>query len=737
MKPDLTIKKKSRESVSVKKTESMMSFNSKQLATKIYKKVTKKLKTLTRHRWIRQLSGRLVRVRQRGGGGAEVPVIWNGVTINVPVEIGETINQLKEKLAVQFDIDKVVMTTLPLKIIINGKIMKDDEPIAKIPKKITILGSQSKTEQITPPPDTASDTASDTAYDTAYDTVSTEKNSSDLKEIFTDDTEKYLIIIGQLFNNFVKLLSDVKTILSELNDPNTDTFIHDNSKFRVDKNTFNLNVKIICVDTVIKFLKLIVEKIGNDVVGNDVVGNDVERRKLAETVANNIVIKELVFNIYNVFVNIPYGDTLVVPKPNTPGYMCGIPTTGLIEGCVKLLSYLDGIPDFPEDFFKPIDDEIVKLNENTGTTGKTYTRYTIFSDTDSQPITASSLQKRNIQTPFYIFLLDTLKKELEKYRKLGSIDNDNYKGLVNDINRLLSTESPQMERYELYNEISKMLAQSSAIINYYDLLLMIVSSYIDDALIAIVIRNELFRLISIHGTYIFDIKIIEAFIDGLDVNESMGSIIYNRGFDTIDALINIKQYFDGYVIDALNDYGFSLKEIGDFMNNLIYKIKEQDLTDEQIDQLISTSLDPIFQQLEQKEQIQQRLDTDPLGLKQEATSTTELRRLVAPVTGGNNKHRSKHNANYRKKYKKFVNKYIAKKKRNKNKYNTKKSNKNKTRKNKKSKKPKSKRVNKTVKKTKRKPSHKSKFNSNHKSKHNKKVNTNYYNLYKHSKTQKH
>ena len=282
-----------------------------------------------------------------------------------------------------------------------------------------------------------------------------------------------------------------------------------------------------------------------------------------------------------------------------------------------------------------------------------------------------------------------------------------------------------------------MLIKSCVIIDYYELLLMIISSFVDDTLIAIVIRNELFRFISIRGTDIFDIKIIEAFIDGLDVNESMGSIIYNRGFDTIDALINVKEYFDGDLIDTLNDYGVSLKEIGDFMNNLIYKIKEQDLTDEQIDQLISTSLDPIFQQLEQKEQIQQRLDTDPLGLKQEATSTTELRRLVAPVTGGNNKHRSKHNANYRKKYKKFVNKYIAKKKRNKNKYNTKKSNKNKTRKNKKSKKPKSKRVNKTVKKTKRKPSHKSKFNSNHKSKHNKKVNTNYYNLYKHSKTQKH
>jgi hypothetical protein len=264
---------------------------------------------------------------------------------------------------------------------------------------------------------------------------------------------------------------------------------------------------------------------------------------------------------------------------------------------------------------------------------------------------------------------------------------------------------------------------------------MIISSFVDDT--ALVIRNELFRFISLRGTDIFDIKIIEAFIDGLDVNESMGSIIYNRGFDTIDALINVKEYFDGDLIDTLNDYGFSLKEIGDFMNNLIFKIKEHDLTDKQIDDLISNSLEPIIQQLEQNEQIQQGLDTDPLGLKQEATSFTQHKTLVSPVLGGNNKHRSKHNANYRKKYKKFVNKYIVKKKRNKNKYNTKKSNKNKTRKNKKSKKPKSLRNNKTVKRTKHKSSHKTKFNSNYKSKHNKKVKMNYYNLYKHNKTQKH
>jgi len=727
----------------------MVKFNKSELPQKIYKDVTTKLKLKipTRHKWIRTHDGRLIRVRVGQRGGAAVLATWNGVTKNVDLEIGETIDALKTKLADNFNINEAVIKTLPLKIIINGKIMKDNEPIDKIPKKITILGSKPKIEEITPPANT---TPSADLAPPASDTVSTvpmdhtAENSTDLKEDFIDDTEKYLVdIIRPLFNDLVKRLSDVKTILSKLNDSNTDTFIHDNSKFRVDKGTFNLPVKIICVDRVIEFLKLIVDKIGNDVVGNDVITD--ERRNLAEIIANNIVIKELEFNIYNVFVNTPYGDTLIVPKPNNPEYMCGIPTSGLIEDCVKLLSYLDGIPDFPKIFFKPIDDEIDKLNENTGTTGttgKTYTRYTIFSDTDSQPITASSLQKRNIQTPFHIFLLDTLKNELEKYRKLGSIDNDNYKGLVNDINRLLSTESPQMERYELYNEISKMLARSSVIINYYDLLLMIVSCYIDDANTAVSIRNKLFGLIGIHGTYIFDIKIIEAFIDGLDVNDSMGSIIYKGGYDNIDTLINVKQYIDGYVIDALNDYGFSLKEIGDFMNNLISEVKEQYLTfDYNLDNHITASLEPIIQQLEQREQIQQRLDTDPLGLKQEATSFNQQRTLVSPVLGGNNKHRSKHNANYRKKYKKFVNKYIVKKKRNKNKYNTKKSNKNKTRKNKKSKRTKSKRINKTVKKTKHRSSNKSKFNSNHKSKHNKKhnkkVNTNYYNHYKHSKTHKH
>ena len=549
----------------------------------------------------------------------------------------------------------------------------------------------------------------------------TADDSSDPEYDFKNFTYEYLRQILYFFEDCVQKLSEVKTILSEFE--KNDTVTYDNINYRINKNYFNLDVKIQCVDIVIKFLNFLVDKIRNDA----------ERRILVNVISENIVKKELIFDIYNVFDNIMFGNTLLVPKPNAPEYMCGIPTTELFEGCYKLLSYLDGIPDFPENFFKPIYEIITALNKKSGSTGKTYTINTIFSDIDSQHINASSIQKRKDQLP-YVYLLQSVKTEVEKYPQPDSIE---YQELLNDITRLLSVESSKMEKYELYNEISKTLIKSFIVIEYYDLLLMIVSSFIDDALIATVIRNELFRFISIRGTYIFDIKIIEAFIDGLDVNENMGSIIYKPGYDTIDALINVKQYFDGDLIDTLNDNGFSLKEIGDFMNNLVSEVEEQDLTDEEIDQLISTSLDPFIQQLEQKEHIQQRLDIDPMGLKQPAKSLTKHITLVSPVLGGNNKRKSKYNANYRKKYKKFVNKYIVKKKKNKNKYNTKKNNKNKTRKNKKSKKPKSKRNNKTVKKTTGKSSNKPKFNSNHKSKHNKKIKTNYYNPYKHNKTQKH
>jgi DNA-binding transcriptional MerR regulator len=701
---------------------------------------------------------------QKGGvdvDEVEVEVTWGKKKEKFKfIKRKSTISDFKKNVESKLMLDKT-----KIKVIIDGKIMKDADVIPADTKKITIVGKNNTATTTTTKDSTEptvhiintegnlendsrnleedssnlendsrnleedSSNLENDSRNLEEDSSNLENDSRNLEEdysnpenVFKNFTYIYLRDILDSFTNGVERLSEVKTTLSQLIDKTTDTVvIYNNSIFRIDKNTFNLDVKIICVDIVIKFLKLLVDKIGNDGT----------RRVLVEKITENIGKKELVFNIYNVIENIPFSVTLIVPKPNTQEDICGIPTTELFSGCVKLLSYLDGIPDFPEDFFKPIYDEIDNLNKNTGTTGKTYTIYTIFSDADSQPITASSIQKRSDQVP-YIYLLHSVKTELERYPRPDSTE---YNAILNDITRLLSTESSKMEKYKLYNEISQMLIESCVIIDYYELLFMIISSFVDDT--ALVIRNELFRFISLRGTDIFDIKIIEAFIDGLDVNESMGSIIYNRGFDTIDALINVKEYFDGDLIDTLNDYGFSLKEIGDFMNNLIFKIKEHDLTDKQIDDLISNSLEPIIQQLEQNEQIQQRLDTDPLGLKQEATSFTQHKTLVSPVLGGNNKHRSKHNANYRKKYKKFVNKYIVKKKRNKKKYNTKKSNKNKTRKNKKSKKPKSLRNNKTVKRTKHKSSHKTKFNSNYKSKHNKKVKMNYYNLYKHNKTQKH
>jgi DNA-binding transcriptional MerR regulator len=272
---------------------------------------------------------------------------------------------------------------------------------------------------------------------------------------------------------------------------------------------------------------------------------------------------------------------------------------------------------------------------------------------------------------------------------------------------------------------------------------MIVSSFIDDELVAIVIINELSRFISIRGTFIFDIKIIEAFIDGLDVDETLGSIVYKQGYDAIDALISVKQYFDGDLIDTLNDKGFSLKQIGDFMNNLISEAIEQDITDdEHIDQLITTSLDslePIFQQLEQQEQIRQPLD--PMGLR-EVDQTNQLKEEISVTNGGKNNPKSKHKAKYHKKYKKFVSKYIIKKKKKQNKNKSTHGTKNKTKKNKRLTKPKagskskSNYAKKTLKNKNRKSKSKSK-SSNHKSKHNKKANTNYYNLYKHNKTLKH
>ena len=742
--------------VSGKKTKANEKFKIKVGDKKVYRKVNEDFKK----KYGRDSAGRSLRNLQlgrrrqgtsylllSGGKTKNVNVTWgeNHATVDLifgdgtvgDVTVEDTIGHLKQKLKLIWKIDESRMEGT--KFIIAGKTYKNDSD--KIPadtKKIMIICTkpniQSVLEKVK-----ENTNASNTTTDSIVSTSTTDLES-EFKNYSSEYLQQMLYFIKCSLENF----SELQASLSNFNsDDNTITY--DGLTYIINKDTFNLDVKKLCVEKVYEFLNLLVINIEDKNL----------RIKLVQIVANTIVKKEDIFDIKKVLDNIPFSDTLVIPVPDETKKLCGVPTTYLFEGCEKLLSFLDGISGFEKDFFKPIYNKINDLNTESK---KKYTINTIFSDVDSKPITALSLKKVTDEEsqPPHIHLLKSLQTKLTELKNNPQHDltdsqeesQEEYikkiQEILNDITRILD-ESSKLQKYEVYNEISKVLTKLLIIIEYSDLLLMIVSSFIDDELVAIVIINELSRFISIRGTFIFDIKIIEAFIDGLDVDETLGSIVYKQGYDAIDALISVKQYFDGDLIDTLNDKGFSLKQIGDFMNNLISEAIEQDITDdEHIDQLITTSLDslePIFQQLEQQEQIRQPLD--PMGLR-EVDQTNQLKEKISVTNGGKNNRISnpnpKQNTKYRKKYKKFVSKYIIKKNKNKNKNNknNNKNNKNKTRKNKRLTKstPNSKRNNKTLKNKKRK-SKSSKHKSNHKSKHNKKTKTNYYNYYRDNKTLKH
>ena len=727
-----------KKTASSKKTAATEYFKIKVGNKKVYSKVNRQLRQSIRIIQ-RNRQGRITRSNSNLlglSGGGKVNVIWGEKKATIDVTTGDstsndkdTIGHLKQTLKLIWNIDESRMEGT--KFIIAGKTYKNDSD--KIPAdttKIMIIGTKSNIQSVLEKVKENTN-ASNTTTDSMVSTSTT-----NLESEFKNYSPEYLLQMLDFIKGSLEIFSELQKSLSTI-DGNTITY--GGLTYIINKDTFNLDVKKLCVDKVYEFLTLFVYNIEDET----------SRKKLVETIANTIVKKEDIFDIKKVLDNIPFNDTLLFPVPDDAKKLCGVPTTYLFEGCEKLLSFLDGISEFKKDFFKPIYDKIDDLNTESK---KKYTINTIFSDVDSKPITKLSLQRVTDEEsqPPHIQLLKLLQTKLTELKNNPQLDltysqeedQEEYikkiQEILNDITRILD-ESSKLQKYEVYNEISKVLTKLLIIIEYSDLLLMIVSSFIDDALVAIVIINELSRFISIRGTFIFDIKIIEAFIDGLDVDETLGSIIYNRGYDAIDALISVKQYFDGDLIDTLNDKGFSLKQIGDFMNNLISEAIEQEITDdEQIDQLIITSLDslePIFQQLEQQEQIRQPLD--PMGLR-EVDQTNQLKEEISVTNGGNNNHKSKHNAKYRKKYKKFVSKYIIKKnkkqnnKKNKSIHST--NTKNKTKKNKKIAKNKSKYAKKTLKNKKRKSKSKS---SNHKSKHNKKANTNYYNLYKHNKTLKH
>jgi DNA-binding transcriptional MerR regulator len=301
-------------------------------------------------------------------------------------------------------------------------------------------------------------------------------------------------------------------------------------------------------------------------------------------------------------------------------------------------------------------------------------------------------------------------------------------------------ERGDIKKYQFYEELSFNLYSLSSLININTLSFMITHSIMieysrnreyNDKLLSQCVSNELITIASTQGVSIFDLEIAITFVVSIIFDSNTLSILYPKGFEGLYTLISIKKNIDG---DLLNDTGFSLKQIGDFVDNVSFEAEEKSLSHEEITQLVETSITEKYEQIQAFKHEKQRIEP------------VKTRQLVSPVSGGNNNPKSKHNAKYRKKYKKFVSKYIIKKNKkqnkNKNKNKSTHSTKNKTKKNKRLTKPKdgsksnSKYANKTLKNKKRKSKSKSK-SSNRKSKHNKKAKTNYYNLYKHNKTLKH
>jgi len=212
---------------------------------------------------------------------------------------------------------------------------------------------------------------------------------NDPKTEFINYSIYYLANISYFFQDSLDYFSNLYTSFSKPIIDTDSTITYDGITYTISHDKFNLDVKILCISKVIDFLELLVSNTKKD-------EDDKLLRQLAEKITEKIVEKEEIFDIYKVFGNVPFGDTLLVPVPSSGDSklkkLSGIPTTQLFEGCEKLLSYLDGVGGFTADFFKPIHDKIGELNEKTET-GKKYTINTIFSDVDSEPITKASLKK--------------------------------------------------------------------------------------------------------------------------------------------------------------------------------------------------------------------------------------------------------------------------------------------------------------------------------------------------------
>ena len=209
-------------------------------------------------------------------------------------------------------------------------------------------------------------------------------------------------------------------------------------------------------------------------------------------------------------------------------------------------------------------------------------------------------------------------------------------------------ERGDIKKYQFYEELSFNLYSLSSLININTLSFMITHSIMieysrnreyNDKLLSQCVSNELITIASTQGVSIFDLEIAITFVVSIIFDSNTLSILYPKGFEGLYTLISIKKNIDG---DLLNDTGFSLKQIGDFVDNVSFEAEEKSLSHEEITQLVETSITEKYEQIQAFKHEKQRIEP------------VKTRQLVSPVSGGNNNPKSKHNAKYRKKYKKFA-----------------------------------------------------------------------------------
>jgi hypothetical protein len=495
--------------------------------------------------------------------------------------------------------------------------------------------------------------------------------------------------------------------------PNTENYIKFlESIILADKDEEIIRIKKLCINTILTFLRELISKKENVLL-------------LAQTFVQNII---------NKMRTIPHED-IVLEYISIFDYELNntLPTYNVFQKNYDLYEILNSYDSklFSDDIF----DALLEQSANL---------YTVFVNPNTPSLTDLRTESQGSTAPGIVNIIT----QLRKFKVKNENDEKKFNELLSKIEFLI-TKSPIKEKYKLVQELSAVLYEISKFISLNQLSYILVSCFTSNEMIAKCITKELTSITSMHGVSIFDIQIIEAFVGGIDIDPEYGSIIYLKDYNGVNTLINIKKYIGGEVLDFLTDNEFSLKQIGDFVDDIIDEIESDNLDNEEAINLVTESveeqLEPLkqkFQQQQQQEQLgQQQQQFNPLGLQH---VFRERLGILAGTEGGKNNRisnpKSKHKAKYRKKYKKFVSKYIIKKNKkqnkNKNKSTISTKTKNKTKKNKKLAKSKSKYAKKTLKNKNKKCKSKSK-SSNHKSKHNKKANTNYYNLYKHNKTLKH